>query len=516
MPLSPHLLPLQLLLRRLRNSPPIPLIIFAVLCALLFAYQLSFTSPSEIYTSSHTHAPHGSLYRKDECLHDKELPWNAKVAQLLTPPETVRVWSPHEYNMTRAIEYMLRYWLEDQEKHGKLITSQLIRSGLGGHECVLIQVINEEVYVFSTTWEKYVEEKKNFLTVRRFQAVQLLVDVVAHFRATRPAHVKFPDLELLHCTGDCLEDPAAPTFVQVVSHKERNLPWPFFDRGGFLPDWNKTYSKARSRWETVRKTTWHKRNNQAIFRGGRRVCHVLADEEGNGPQSLHEHWERPGWTCGRDRLVEVARTCHNERFDVTVDSSYSRGLFGYFLQRDMIPMEEQEEQYKYLIYAEGQCQWAERMRRTLMMDILLVKQLNIVHEFYDLPHEVANNIPNAYGFTSNHVHEHIGMLPWVHYVPVDHLFNNLPEVIEWCITHDAEVQTIIDNMHKYAQKLFAPDQLFEFIIQYFSKYATLLEKPIRKHPEAAHFLSFVRGSKYIEGVSPKTKEIVLDKVTKNH
>jgi hypothetical protein len=41
------------------------------------------------------------------------------------------------------------------------------------------------------------------------------------------------------------------------------------------------------------------------------------------------------------------------------------------------------------------------------------------------------------------------MEPWVHYIPVDHLFTSLPDVVAWAVQHDDMVREISTNADRY-------------------------------------------------------------------
>ena len=41
--------------------------------------------------------------------------------------------------------------------------------------------------------------------------------------------------------------------------------------------------------------------------------------------------------------------------------------------------------------------------------------------------------------------------PWVHYVPVDHLLRNLPDVAAWGVMHDRLLQSMSQNADEFAR-----------------------------------------------------------------
>jgi len=89
-----------------------------------------------------------------------------------------------------------------------------------------------------------------------------------------------------------------------------------------------------------------------------------------------------------------------------------------------------QERYKLVLYVEGNLGWANRLATQLAMQSVIIRQFNApFEEWYSAFLE-----------------------PWVHYIPVDHLFEELPNVMEWCLNNDDLLLRISKNADRYARK----------------------------------------------------------------
>lgn len=190
---------------------------------------------------------------------------------------------------------------------------------------------------------------------------------------------------------------------------------------------------------------------------------------------------------------------------------------------------EEQEQFAMIVYVDGNCQWANRLAIELFMGTALLKQFTMFREFYDLPtptfntsieqqladahpHELHgkffyvhypadDDVPDKLQRMSesgqlecaqwmNEVTELptplncIGMTPWVHYLPVDYMFNNLPELITWGIAHPRYLRQLVKNMHRYAEARLNPHTLIGFANKLLREYARLLTFNVTLLPNA--------------------------------
>ncbi|KAL9647092.1 hypothetical protein ABK040_004810 [Willaertia magna] len=146
--------------------------------------------------------------------------------------------------------------------------------------------------------------------------------------------------------------------------------------------------------------------------------------------------------CGRRKVMEIGSE-RTDLFDVDIYDSAKN-----------IPMILQE-RYKYMIYAEGQSGWANRLKRQLFMGTALLKQSTQCHEWYDYDLE-----------------------PFVHYIPVDYYFNNLTKAVEWCKQNDYKVQMVIENMHRYAESYLHIAHMEEYVFHILEMFHHLIDYEI--------------------------------------
>ena len=85
----------------------------------------------------------------------------------------------------------------------------------------------------------------------------------------------------------------------------------------------------------------------------------------------------------------------------------------------------------------------------------------------------------------------LDLLPWVHYLPVDHLFNALPEVVAWAATHDEMVQQISANADAYAKSVLAVPSFRLHLDIMLVEYAKLIRFPVEVDPVYVFFFRSV-------------------------
>ena len=76
----------------------------------------------------------------------------------------------------------------------------------------------------------------------------------------------------------------------------------------------------------------------------------------------------------------------------------------------------------------------------------------------------------------------LDLKPWVHYIPVDHLFNSIPEVVAWAATHDEMVQQISANADAYAKTILKPASFRLHLDTLLLEYAKLIKFPVEQDP----------------------------------
>lgn len=119
---------------------------------------------------------------------------------------------------------------------------------------------------------------------------------------------------------------------------------------------------------------------------------------------------------------------------------------------------EQRAAFRYAVYAEGNCGWADRLKHLFLMGFLVFVQLTPCREFYTQFFD-----------------------PWVHYIPVDGRFDNLTAGVEWANAHEAEAEAMATASQARAMRVLTPDSMFKYAYALFGElrrtYAVLQADP---------------------------------------
>lgn len=71
-------------------------------------------------------------------------------------------------------------------------------------------------------------------------------------------------------------------------------------------------------------------------------------------------------------------------------------------------------------------------------------------------------------------YEDYGLEAWVHYVPVRYDLTDLPEKVEWVLSHEREVLAMIDRAQVFVQRLFNREDFYYYIGKMLAKFSELL------------------------------------------
>lgn len=320
-------------------------------------------------------------------------------------------------------------------------------------DCMLVQMIRGEVMIGGDVeaWSKSTEWRS-----RRRRAV---VDLVSELRFEK-------DVEFTFCPTDCIvtstndfykhHDAIAssqplPALTLVGCASSHNMPFPVFsvrsrDANESLANWDRIVEEIQAAPPPVSPS------RRAIFRGRTKgqSCWPRNDPSREAGVASQTNDESGIPRCGRRRL-HVLASRFPDQFDV-----------GY----DYIPLLEQYQRNRYQIYAEGHCGWADRLRFLLFSrSSALFFQETFCREYFAL-----------------------GLEPWVHYLPLDYLFDNLEEVHRWAENHPEAVEIIISNMNAYAAGVLSEAAVRSYAVSLLSQIADAL----RYRPEPRKFMLSVR------------------------
>jgi len=150
-------------------------------------------------------------------------------------------------------------------------------------------------------------------------------------------------------------------------------------------------------------------------------------------------------SVGRSRLAHLAQL-HSDMFDVSIGGKC--GSHRFTLHR-MTP--DEHHRFKYILYAEGNCFWADRLNRILFGPSAAVKQETPCGQFYEPL-----------------------LKPMVHYIPTDFYFNDLVERIQYARENDPLVQGIVRNANAFARNFLSLRGIQAYVEVLLYEYTSLL------------------------------------------
>ena len=296
-----------------------------------------------------------------------------------------------------------------------------------------------------------------------------------------------PDFEATFCLHDCvvsqdrntshnmfgtqyefIPDPVA-AFTVVSCVDSMNIPFPTWDyAAGYLRNWDEKWRELR---REARSREWDARKGQAVFRGGQRTCvlYPKVGERANGVP-FYRVSAKDGENakkCGRNALLyQALSSTSNHLFDVALTDGVDWRSFGHdeLLRPPNKPRllnKAEQEAFKYQIIAEGECQWANRLRDALFMGTTLILQDLQCVEYYGLE-----------------------LKPWKHYIPVDYWFTNLTQAVVWAENNQQAVKSMNEAKLEYAMQYLTTERIEEFVVKLMRKYAQLLTYSVVKRSGA--------------------------------
>lgn len=372
---------------------------------------------------------------RQNSLSDRAEPINDRVAKLLNPPPTVTTWAPptREVAAIKLAEHFFDRLMTVQLNKSGIDRTDLIQDGVDcvGYEHLRVKVVAGDLYLY-TSGLKTGPKDKFFLVTRRIAALRRLLRALAHARSE---FQRGPSFELGICLGDrsISTGKVGLTLVSGLlgahEHKATSVDGLSLPLNSPLRELRATShyqlnSSAVGLWRA--KYPWCERKDGLVYRGGGgRQAHPLATDAirvGELAEPVAKVAGAVGSSnWGRNSGSREAAFAQASGIGLILDAADSN------FNAVRIPMEDQE-RFKMILHCAGNFGWADRLATLLKMGNAVVWQANHggTEWFYPL------------------------LEPWVHYVPVDHLFRNLPDVAAWGVTHDRLLQRISENADQFA------------------------------------------------------------------
>lgn len=287
---------------------------------------------------------------------------------------------------------------------------------------LLIQILNNTLHV----------EQRHFTTYLpwdKLRAHHIFARIQSILQRYSSLGLSFPNVELLFNPHDCpLRDPQyGPVFAITKCTGMKVLPVPqwFAWRDGSFTAWNQRMDRMIETGFSG--PPWTDKQSKAVFRGNVRPSVLQFNLTQQRLQFINitsESFDQ----LGRTKIYVLGE----RRPDLLDVGLYGKGLDGgsQLLQtlgdayrfRPPIPMSDQANHFKYVLYAEGACGWADRLKLLLVSGMLIFLQETPCKEFFQPL-----------------------LQPWIHYVPVANDFSNLIERLEWAQTNDDVARDIVDE-----------------------------------------------------------------------
>lgn len=171
--------------------------------------------------------------------------------------------------------------------------------------------------------------------------------------------------------------------------------------------------------------------------------------DGSASQRItRDNWRK----VGRSRLVYLGQ----QRPDLlevglkVYDSQVFGDEYAQINSFKHYPADAQARDFRYVIYAEGACGWADRLKTLLLYNATILLQNTSCSEYYrDL------------------------MEPYVHYIPVEGNFDDLLEKISWARQHDDKAADIARNALHLHQKYLTVASMRCYMNALFDRYSKL-------------------------------------------
>lgn len=309
-----------------------------------------------------------------------------------------------------------------------------------GIQCILFQIINKKVYMMDPY--EVPRNSKPFYRTRINEVIWILSRLAEQGRIR--------DTEFLMAIHDCVQtvnkphtyrgahhQESNPTFTIVSCNFSNNIPFPMWEgsgRDGGFVGWDE-YTRAYA----SDATGWDEKRDIAVFRGSNRPSMYFRNKE-----DAEQHCD----DVGRLRLMHLSRT-NPGYFDVSVGGQC--GGKRYMLRR-MSPGEHHN--FKYILYVEGNCMWADRLRHQVFGPSVILKQETPCRQFFEPL-----------------------ISPMTHYIPTDFFLTDTVRQIEWARANDEKVQQIVRNANEFAANFLSLNGIEAYVEVLLDEYTKLLVEP---------------------------------------
>jgi hypothetical protein len=243
--------------------------------------------------------------------------------------------------------------------------------------------------------------------------------------------------------------PAVMTMTKCKGVATLPVPQWFRWRDGAFGNWDRRIEEA---YLISRSVPWEAKESRAVFRGALRRSTLRENcytKTGLDFTTIDlSNWK----DLSRSKLYHLGQL-HPDFLDVGVSKEPGNTEQAAILQQigwrpsPRISMTDQSKRFKYVVYMEGACGWADRLKLLLAAGFVVFLQETPCTEF----------------FTPL-------LQPMVHYVPVRNDLGDLVERIRWARENDEEAREIAENAAEFAASLLSQRAIDRYIYHLFRRY----------------------------------------------
>lgn len=281
------------------------------------------------------------------------------------------------------------------------------------------------------------------------------------YRMPEPEDVKRPIFSVVQCNvSDNIPFP-----MVLADAMRRGLGGSYWKKGkGLLREWDEIVTHAGQ--VHGREVPWSGKVSKAVFRGSIRVSAMFRDSalfdklcDAAGRTGLWHtalrHVEAlrsfDMQTGQRWRIWPLPSYWFSSRTEPVLDVRVSGTCGSRIYVHDGMSMEKQN-LYKYVIHAEGNSFWADRLIMQLFGSSAVIKQSTPCGMFFEPM-----------------------LRPYVHYIPVDFSFRHLVRQTMWARANDDKVRGIVWNARKFAEEYLSTAGVQTYVDELLVQYTSLLE-----------------------------------------
>uniref|UniRef100_A0A7S0ZFN3 Glycosyl transferase CAP10 domain-containing protein n=1 Tax=Timspurckia oligopyrenoides TaxID=708627 RepID=A0A7S0ZFN3_9RHOD len=290
----------------------------------------------------------------------------------------------------------------------------------------------------------------------RFPSLQNMLQKLLASLSRDEEDTGFPEVSFLVVLNDGFE-PKLPVFGSARHWPSwtRLIPFPIGNTRGI----NQGFGTMFSNWDdyTLQQYTarhgdypWEHKLDKAVFRGNFHMeTHVL------GSCPLRCARARDWRQVVRGKMFHVAST-RPDLFDVVFTrKGGDPALIGDVpINPDASMKFTEMMRYKLILNVGSNQNWAERLRNLLFFNSAILRhEADTTEWFYPL------------------------LEPYVHYIPFNNNMSNLPQQVEWALSHEKEVQQIVRNANAFASFILSEESILIFARMAIIKFAALQSPP---------------------------------------